>query len=238
MAVVKQCKVCMSKHKSIVEELATKKFSAEKIYEYLQGLTNPRDVKIVQEEQLKPSSIRRHLQRHFDAKSDELVHQASAKSKIKDSRKNYADGIKINIDKANTIAHLIEVALARMEEVEDLSDAKKHQYTIGYMGQLKGLVDELDKVSSELNESGGTIDAAFYSAEIDTFAKIVLATIRALDQQFNMNYNLEVAFSEEFKKQYTAFKQREQLIFNGELSPKDGEKERNVNTFNDDSCLV
>ena len=238
MAVVKQCKVCMSKHKSIVEELAQKKFSAEKIYEYLQGLTNPRDAKIVQEEQLKPSSIRRHLQRHWDAKTNELATQASVKSKIKDSRKNYADGVKINIDKANTIAHMIEIALARMEEVEELSDAKKHQYTIGYMGQVKGLVDELDKVSSDIAESGGVIDSNFYSNQMDTFAKIVLATIRALDQQFNMNYNLEVAFSEEFKKQYAAFKERERMIFQGELSPKDGEKERNVNTFNDDSCLV
>jgi len=237
MSVVKQCKVCMSKHKAIVEELALKKFSPEKIYEYLQGLTDPHDVKIVQEENLKPSSIRRHLQKHFDSKDDMLVREANIKSKIKTSRKNYAEGRKINIDKANTIAHMIEIALARMEEVEELSDAKKHQYTIGYLGQIKGLVDELNKVSSQIQEEG-SIDSKFYSSQMDTFAKIVLATIRALDQQFQLNYHLEVAFSEEFKKQYHAFKQREQMIFQGNLSPNDGEKERNINTFNDDNSYV
>ena len=237
MSVVKQCKVCMSKHKGIIEELAIKKFSPEKIYEHLQNLTDPKDVKIVQEENIKPSSIRRHLQRHFNERDSLLIKDATVQSRIKSSRKNYYDGRKINIDKANTIAHMIELALARMEEVETLSDAKKHQYTIGYMGQIKGLVDELDKVSTAI-QSDGTIDAQFYKNQMDTFAKIVLSTIRALDQQFNMNWELEVAFSEEFKKQWEAFKQREEMIFAGQLSPKDGDQERNINTFNDASKNV
>jgi hypothetical protein len=60
----------MSRHKGIIEELAIKKLSPEKIYEYLQNLTDPTDVKIVKEENIKPSSIRRHLQRHFNEKED------------------------------------------------------------------------------------------------------------------------------------------------------------------------
>ena len=48
----------MSRHKGIIEELAIKKLSPEKIYEYLQNLTDPTDVKIVKEENIKPSSIR------------------------------------------------------------------------------------------------------------------------------------------------------------------------------------
>jgi hypothetical protein len=127
---------------------------------------------------------------------------------------------------------MIELALARMEEVESLSDVKKHQYTIGYMGQIKGLIDELSKVSGAIKEEG-TIDSNFYRTEINTFAEIVLSTIRVLDAQYNMNYELETAFSEEFKKQMILFKKREELIFSGQLSPKDGEKERNVNKFND-----
>lgn len=234
---VKQCKVCMSRHKGIIEELAIKKLSPEKIYEYLQNLTDPTDVKIVKEENIKPSSIRRHLQRHFNEKEDLLVKDATIKSKIKASRTKYSEGKKINIDKANTIAHMIELALARMEEVETLSDAKKHQYTIGYMGQIKSLVDELDKVSGAIKQEG-TIDSNFYRNQIDTFAKIVLSTIRALDQKYKMNYQLEVDFSSEFKKQMELFKSREDMIFSGKLSPTDGEKDRNVNTFNDDSKLV
>lgn len=227
----------MSRHKGIIEELAIKKLSPEKIYEYLQNLTDPTDIKIVQEENIKPSSIRRHLQRHFDEKEDLLVKDATIKSKIKTSRTKYQDGRKINIDKANTISHLIEVALARMEEVETLSDTKKHQYTIGYMGQIKSLVDELDKVSGAIKQEG-TIDSNFYRKQIDTFAKIVLSTIRALDQKYKMNYQLEVDFSSEFKKQMELFKAREDMIFEGQLSPTADSKEENVNTFNDDSKLV
>ena len=235
--IVKQCKVCMSKHKGIIEELAIKKLSPEKIYEYLQNMRDPKDQKIVKEEDIKPSSIRRHLQRHFNEKEDLLVRDATVQSKVKSSRQNYQDGRKINIDKANTVAHMIELALARIEEVETLSDVKKHQYTIQYMSTIKGLVDELNKVSKDIQDSG-TIDGKFYQTQIDTFAKIVLSTIRALDQQYEMNYQLELAFTDEFKKQFKAFKERENMIFAGQLSPNADEKERNVNTFNDASSYV
>ena len=224
----------MSKHKGIIEELAIKNFSPEKIYEYLQNMTDPYDKQIVKDENIKPSSIRRHLQRHFNEKEDLLINQATVQAKVKKSRKDYQDGIKLNVDKANTLTHLIQVALARIEEVESLSDSKKHQYTIQYMGQVKALIDELAKVSKNIVEET-TIDSSFYSAQIDTFAKIVLSTIRSLDQQYDMNYQLEIAFSDEFKKQYKAFKERENMIFSGRLSPKDGELDRNINTFNDAS---
>ena len=70
--IVKQCKVCMSKHKGIIEELAIKKMSPEKIYEYLKSMRDPHDQQIVKEEDIRPSSIRRHLQKHFDEKEDLL----------------------------------------------------------------------------------------------------------------------------------------------------------------------
>lgn len=230
----KRCKVCNSKHKGIIEELALKRFSPEKIFEYLKNLTDPYDKQIVKEEDLKPSSIRRHLQRHFDEKEDILIKSATTKAKVKKSRQDYQNGIKLNIDKANTLTHMIQIALANLEEVEALSDSKKHQYTISYMSTIKGLIDELSKVSKNIVEET-TIDSAFYSSQIDTFAKIVLSTIRSLDKQYSMNYQLEIAFSDEFKKQFKAFKEREHMIFTGRLSPKDGEKERSINTFNDDS---
>lgn len=235
--IVKQCKVCMSKHKGIIEELAIKKMSPEKIYEYLKSMRDQHDQQIVKEEDIRPSSIRRHLQKHFDEKEDLLIRDASVQSKIKKSRQDYSDGRKINIDKANTIAHMIEIALARLEETESLSDAKKHQYTIGYLGQVKGLVDELNKVSKDIQDSG-TIDSKFYQTQIDTFAKIVLSTIRSLDQQYDMNYQLELAFTDEFKKQFRAFKERENMIFAGQMSPNADAKERNINTFNDANSLV
>jgi len=132
---------------------------------------------------------------------------------------------------------MIELALTRLEEVEQLSETKKHQYTIGYMGQIKGLIDELNKVSGSIKEEG-TIDANFFKNEITTFAEIVLSTIRALDIQYKMNFELEIAFKEEFIKQYKLYQARQDLIFAGKLSPKDGEKERNINKFNDENNLV
>jgi hypothetical protein len=153
LSYVKTCKVCNSKHKGIIEELATKGFSAEKIHAYLASLTNPQDMQITLEENIPPQAIRRHLQRHFDEREDFLVNEAQVKNKIKRNREDYNKGLKINIDKANTLSHMIELALTRLEEIESLSESKKHQYTIGYMGQIKSLIDELNKVSGSLDNT-------------------------------------------------------------------------------------
>ena len=195
------------------------------------------DKKIVSEENINPSSIRRHITKHFDQRDDFLIKDAKIKSKVQKNREDYQSGLKINIDKANTLSHMIELALTRLEEVEQLSEAKKHQYTIGYMGQIKSLIDELNKVSGNIKEEG-TIDSNFFRNEIRTFAEIVLSTIRALDMQYNMHFELEIAFTEEFKKQMALYNSRQELIFAGKLSPKDGEKERNINKFNDADNLV
>lgn len=232
-----QCKVCMSKHRAIIEELACKKMSPEKIYDILQGLTDPRDVRIVRTENIKPSSIRRHLQKHFDEQDDALTRDASVKSKIRQARQDFNDGKKIAIDSVNLISHMIELALNRLDEVELLTDSKKHQYTVQYMGKIKELVDELTKVSGSIKQEG-TIDSNFFRTEINTFAEIVLATIRALDMQYDMNFELETAFTVEFKKQMTLYRQRQDLIFDGKLPPSDGERERNINKFNDSSSIV
>ncbi len=237
MAFEYRCKVCNSKHKNIIEQLSCKGFTPDKIYKYLQELTDPMDRKIAKEENITPSSIRRHLQRHFDQRDDFLIKDAKIKSKVQKNRDDYQQGLKINIDKANTLSHMIELALTRLEEVEQLSDAKKHQYTIGYMGQIKGLIDELNKVSGNIKQEG-TIDSNFFKNEITTFAEIVLSTIRALDIQYKMNFELEIAFKEEFIKQYKLYTARQDLILSGKLSPKDGEKERNINKFNDADNLV
>ena len=232
-----RCKVCKSKHRGIIEQLSCKGFTPIKIYEYLQSLTDEIDRKIVEEENITPSAIRRHLQKHFDQRDDFLIKEAKLKSRVEKKRTDYEQGLKINIDKANTLSHMIELALTRLEEVEQLSETKKHQYTIGYMGQIKGLIDELNKVSGSIKEEG-TIDANFFKNEITTFAEIVLSTIRALDIQYKMNFELEIAFKEEFIKQYKLYQARQDLIFAGKLSPKDGEKERNINKFNDENNLV
>lgn len=234
---VKQCKVCNSHHKGLIEELLVQKMSPEKIHEHLLALKDPMDRKIVVEEKINPSSIRRHSQRHFDQKEDQVIQHATIKSKTKKSRENFESGVKISVDKVNTVSHAIEIALIRMEEVETLSDSKKHQYTIGYLGQIKSLIDELSKITGEMKQEG-TIDANFFRTEINTFAEIVLYTIRALDIQYDMGFELETAFSTEFKKQMSLYRKREDLIFSGQLSPNDGEKERNANNFNDSKNLV
>lgn len=229
--------MCQSQHKGLIEELALKNFTPEKIYEELHNLKDPKDIAIVDAEGIKPTSIRRHLQRHFNRTEDILVNDARIKSNITSARNKLKEGKKINIDKANTLSYLIDIALTHIEEVESMKDNKKHQYTIQYMGQIKSLIDELNKVSGAIKQEG-TIDSNFYRTQIDTMAKIVLSTIRALDQQYNMNYELETAFAEEFKKQFALFKAREDMIFAGKLSPTDGEEERSINTFNDSSSLV
>ena len=232
-----QCKVCNSKHRGIIEELAAQKFAPDRIYRYLLSLRDPKDVKIVQQENIKPSSIRRHLQRHWDHKEDEKAEHAGTRAKIRKAREDYERGVKITIDKTNTLSFAIERVLAGIEEVEALDPVQKHKLTAAYMSQLGQLIDKLNKISGETKQEG-VIDTNFFRTEINTFAEIVLATIRQLDDQLHMNLQLEVLFTEAFKKQWQLYQQRQELIFSGKLPPNDGEKERNLNRFNDVNNMI
>lgn len=233
----KACHVCNSKHKAIIEELADRGFNPDKIYAHLQSMLDPKDKKIVMQEDLKPSTIRRHLQRHYSKEEEKTINVAEVKTKQRQSRENLNKGIKIEIDRVNTLAHLIQLCLLRLEEIEVENNPKKHQHSIQYIGQLKGLIDEYSELAGNMKDEG-TIDANFFKTEINTFAEIVLSTIRALDMKYQMDFQLEVDFSAEFKRQMVLYRQRQDLILAGKLSPKDGEKERNINKFNDASSLV
>ena len=232
-----QCKVCNSRHRGIIEELASQKFSPDKIYRYLLGLRDPKDVKIVQQEDIKPSSIRRHLQRHWDKKEEQQAAAAAVSAKVKRARDEYERGVKITIDKTNALSFAIERVLAGIEEVETLEPVQKHKLTAAYMTQLGQLIDKLNKISDGQKQEG-VIDTNFFRTEINTFAEIVLATIRQLDEQLGMNLQLEVMFTEAFKKQWQLYQQRQELIFSGKLPPNDGEKERNLNRFNDVNNMI
>jgi hypothetical protein len=232
-----QCKVCNSRHRGIIEELASQKFSPDKIYRYLLSLRDPKDVKIVQQEDIKPSSIRRHLQRHWDKKEEQQAATAAVNAKVKRARDEYERGVKITIDKTNALSFAIERVLAGIEEVETLEPVQKHKLTAAYMTQLGQLIDKLNKISDGQKQEG-VIDTNFFRTEINTFAEIVLATIRQLDEQLGMDLRLEVMFTEAFKKQWELYQQRQDLIFAGQLPPNDGEKERNLNRFNDSNNMI
>jgi uncharacterized protein YkvS len=231
---VKQCKVCNSKFRAVIESLHNQNMTPQKIYDYLQSLTDPEEQEIVKQEDINPSSIRRHMERHYDVKDGAIIKIAETQNRIEQSRDAYRKGVQIFVDKVNAMSMMIDQAMTRMEEVGDLPDSKKHQYTISYMNTIRGLIESLAKLTGDLKQEG-TIDINFFSNEITRFAEIVLSTVREIDRQLGMNSQLEYAFGAEFRKQWDAYMLRQQKILNGELSPDDGEKERRVNTFNDNS---
>lgn len=235
---VVQCKVCNSKFRGLIEELHRQGMNPQKIYDYLQSLSDPMEKMEVKKEDIKPSSIRRHLDKHYNSTDDTKIKVAETKKKIDSSREKYQQGIQITVDKVNAIAHLIETAMIRIEEVENLpGDKSKHQFTIQYMNTIKGLIESLAKLTGELKQEG-TIDINFFSGEITRFADIVLSTIRQIDKDMNLHNQLEYGFANEFKKQWELYQIRQGKILSGELPTNDGEKQRNVNTFNDSSTLL
>ena len=234
---VAQCKVCNSKFRAVIENLHNQNMTPQKIYDYLQSLTDSDEQISVKQEDINPSSIRRHMERHYDVKDGAVIKIAETQNRIEQSRDAYKKGVQIFVDKVNAMSMLIDQAMVRMEEVSDLSDSKKHQYTIQYMNTTKGLIESLAKLTGDLKQEG-TIDINFFSNEITRFAEIVLSTIREIDRQLGMNSQLEYAFGAEFKKQWENYVLRQQKILEGELSPDDGEKERSVNTFNDTEGLT
>jgi hypothetical protein len=230
---IKTCKVCNSKFRNVIEDLHVQGMNPQKIYDYLQSLTDPAEQILVAQEDIKPSSIRRHLDNHFDVQDGAKIKLVDTQKRVDQSRDSYNKGVKILIDKVNAVSHLIETAMIRIEEVESLPSSKeKHTFTINYMNTVKGLIDQLAKLTGDLKQEG-TIDINFFSNEISRFAEIVLLTIRSIDKQLGMDNKLEYAFAIEFKKQWEMYVTRQNKILNGEMLPNDGERERNVNTFNE-----
>lgn len=119
-----------------------------------------------------------------------------------------------------------------MESLDSLPDVRqKHQLTINYMSQIKGLIDEFSKLTGEL-QIENTFDINFWNVQITEFANIVIQTIRKMDYQFQLNNKLEYAFGVEFQKQWKQYKETQDKILNGELPVNYGAKERTLNTFN------
>lgn len=225
--VVSQCKVCNSQYRTIIEQLHLNGLSPEKVYDYLQNLTDPNEKAIVSKEDIKPSSIRRHIQRHFNSDEGAKVKIAETKARIEQSRSLLQQGVQITIDKVNSLSHMIEMAMIRLEEVEhSVSDGKKHQLTISYMNTIKGMIESLGKLTGELRQEG-SIDINFFNNEISSFADIVLQTIRVVDSEMSMHGQLEVAFAQEFARQWTNFQERQAKAMAGESLPNA------INTFNE-----
>ena len=227
------CKTCNSQFRNTIENLHVQGMSPENIFKYLQGLESPSDKAIVQKEDLKSSSIRRHMTKHFDVKDGVIIKVAESESRIEQSRSIYQQGVAIVIDKINTISHLIEVNMAKLEKVENDFHGQKaeHTFTVQYTNAVKGLIETLAKLTGDLKQEGN-IDVNFFNNEITIFAEIVLSTIRKIDKELNLNGTLEVVFAQEFKNQWDAYRLRQQRIMNGDLSPTEGQKDMHINTFN------
>ena len=196
-------------------------------------MTDPKEVTIVQKEDIKPSSIRRHLKRHFNSEEGAKIKLAETKARLQQSRNLYNEGIQIVIDKVNTVSHMIEVALINIQELDSHPNNKeRHSLTLQYMNTIRGLIETLGKLTGDLKQEG-TIDINFFNNEITNFADIVLMSIRAVDRQLGLNGELEIAFAKEFSNQWKNYQERQRKIITGELNANDGNNYRNVNTFNE-----
>ena len=232
MAYIKQCKVCNSVFRSRIEELSINGMNPNQIFNYLQSLQDANEHSIVVTEDIKPSSIRRHIDNHFQKDEAVKVKLAETHNKVEKSREMLNTGISIAIDKVNSLCHMIDVSLIKMEEIdndETLNNKTKYQTTIAFMNTARGLIESLAKLTGELKQEG-TIDINFFSNEISTFADIVLETIRAVDKQLDLKGQMESAFSIEFKKQWDDYKQLQTAMINGEAPLR---KQNLINTFND-----
>ena len=217
----KRCKVCNSAFKSRIESLALQGMNPQQIYEYLQSIQDPNEKLIVQRENIAPSSIRRHLDNHFDRSEIGRIHDAEVDDKLKKSRKSLQDGTLIVIDKINSLSHLIDASLIKMEKLDSDSTIKnKDKYTISvqYANTIKGLIESLSKLTDSI-QNDSIIDVNFFTTEISEFADIVIASIREVDKQLNLNGELEYLFGEEFQKRYTTYRKTQVAIMNGE-APK------------------
>ena len=228
-----RCKVCNSHFRDVIENLCNEGLNPRQIFEYLNSLNDATEKQIFEKEGLKEATIRRHLERHYDIKLGTKIRMAHAKARVQKSRDNFRTGVAMRVDSISTISHLIDLALINIEELDSFPDGRqRHQLTINYMGQIKSLIDEFSKLTGELKQEG-TIDVNFFSAQVNEFAQIVMATISKMDERFNLNSQLIYEFGTEFTKQFKQYKDIQRKILSGELPPNYGEKERTINTFND-----
>ena len=214
-----RCKCCNSVFKERIHSLSLQGFNPQQIYNYLQNITDPNEKLIVQQEDIKPSSIRRHLDNHFDRAAEEKIQVAEVEDRLEISRHNLQTGVQIVIDKVNAISHLIDTSLIKMEKLEKDGNIKsKDKYTISiqYANSIKGLVESLSKLTGEIGEEA-SLDANFFNTEISIFADIVLATIRSCDSQLGLDGQLEQIFAQEFKIQYGSYRAQQIDQINGDI---------------------
>lgn len=231
---VKQCKVCNSKLRNLIEKLYVEaSLSPEKIHEYLYTIASPEEQEIAKVDNFSTMAIRRHLSKHFDVKTGVKIRQAETITRLEQSKKDFKDGVDSQINTVAHLNHLIESNMLRLQEVEDTLEGKvKHEKIIQYTSTIKGLIESLAKLTGELKQEGN-IDMNFFNDEISTFADIVLRSIRSIDFQLKLNGELEAAFATEFQNQWAAFNERRELIARGEMKSSDGNNMKNVNTFNE-----
>lgn len=229
----KRCKICNSEFRGMIENLHIQNMNPRQIMEYLGGLSGPGEQEQIKQDEITESAIRRHLARHFDIKTGAQIKIAETKTRLQQSRDQYKQGVRVMVDNVGLISHMIESLMIQMEELDNMADGRvRHQLTLNYAGQVKGLVESLAKLTGELRQEG-TIDINFFSDEITRFADIVHSTVKTLDMQMGLDNKLEYSFATEFKKQWDSYQLRQNRIACGELSTDDGMKERNVNTFNE-----
>lgn len=228
---VKACKVCNSVFRNRIENLYLEGFNPQRIFNYLQSLQDKNEQEIVQREDIKPSSIRRHLDNHFQKDEEIKARIVETHNKIEQSRDMLNNGVSITIDKINSLCHMIDVAMIKLEEVENdttLNNKTKYQTTIQFMNTSKTLIESLAKLTGDLKQEGA-IDINFFTTEISVFVDIVLATIRTVDKTLKLNGTLEQQFSSEFQTRWNDYKQKQVAIINGDEKPR---QQNLINDFN------
>ena len=233
MAAIKfgNCKVCNSYYRNIIETLSVKGFDPQKIYEYLQSLTDPEDIERVKAEGIKPSHIRKHIQSHFDSIDNASIIYSEIQQKIDKTREKYNRKETIVVDKVNLIAMEIDTLLIKMKGLDEYGNEKiGHELTLKYMSTIKSLVETLAKLTGDLKQEG-TIDINFFGTEITKFSELIILCIRRIDRQLEMQGTLENLFAEEFKKQYTNYLNLQNKKINRQIDINEGNY--SINTFNE-----
>lgn len=229
---VAQCKVCNSVFCNRIEELAVQGLNPQRIYEYLQSLQDPDEKAIVVKEDIKPSSIRRHLDNHFKRDEAVKIKNADLSDRIEENKNKLQNGISIIVDKVNSLCFMIDNAIVKMEQVDNddsLKNKDKYATTIAFMNTTRGLIESLAKLTGELKQEG-TIDINFFSNEIGTFADIVLESIREVDKKLELDGKMEEEFAAEFQRKWNDYKQLQTAVINGDAKPAP----KNItNNFND-----
>ena len=231
-----KCKVCNSAFKDIIEEMLAKDLNPRQILDAMSTISDPEQKRLWEKEDIKEANIRIHGQRHFSIKTGVAVKTAELKDRLQQSKKAFKDGVKIKVDAINTIAHLIDTALIRLDQVDQAigDERQKHQLTINYFATIKNLIDEFNKLSGDI-KSEENIDIEFFQREIASFANIVMALIRKYDDQFELKGKLAIAFAEDFQAAWQVYKDKQNDVIDGRVSIAEHKIQTNINTFNVDN---